>query len=90
MDHEQNLQLLKTLLNEISDINRATALLGWDQQTYMPPGGAENRGHQISTLQQIAHTKGTSDEMGKLLDELVPYGQQLDPSSFEACLIRVT
>jgi len=89
MEHEQNFQLLKTLLNEISDINRATSLLGWDQQTYMPPGGAENRGHQLSTLQQIAHSKLISDEMGRLLEELAPFAAQLDPASFEACLIRV-
>lgn len=89
MEHEQNLQLLKTLLAEISDINRATALLGWDQQTYMPPGGAENRGHQLSTLQQIAHAKMTSDEMGRLLTDLAPYAAQLDPSSYDACLLRV-
>ncbi len=89
MEHEQNLQLLKTLLAEISDINRATAVLGWDQQTYMPPAGAEGRGHQIATLQQISHIKQTSDDMGKLLDELAPYAAQLDPTSFDACLIRV-
>jgi carboxypeptidase Taq len=89
MEQGKNLQLLKTLLAEISDIYRATAVLGWDQQTYMPPGGAENRGHQLATLQQIAHTKLVSDEMGRLLDELAPYAAQLDPTSFDACQIRV-
>jgi carboxypeptidase Taq len=89
MEYEQDLRLLKTLLAEIFDINRATAVLGWDQQTYMPASGAENRGHQISTLQQISHTKQTSDEMGKLLDALAPYAVQLDPASDDACLIRV-
>lgn len=31
---------LKARLAEISDLERAAAVLGWDQQTYMPPGGA--------------------------------------------------
>ena len=90
MQPEQQLQELKTRLAEISDIRSATAVLGWDQQTYMPPGGAEGRGHQVATLQQIAHTKFVSDEIGKLLDDLQPYVSQLDPDSFEARLVKVT
>ncbi|MFZ0531821.1 MAG: carboxypeptidase M32 [Anaerolineales bacterium] len=90
MQPEQRLQKLKALLAEIADLNYASALLDWDQQTYMPPGGAENRGHQLATLQQIAHTKFVSDEIGKLLDDLQPYVSQLDPDSFEARLVKVT
>ena len=90
MEPEGKLQQLKNLLAEIADLNQITALLSWDQQTYMPPGGAENRGHHLATLQQIAHTKFVSDEIGKLLDDLQPYASQLDPDSFEACLVRVT
>ena len=90
MQPEQQLQQLKTLLAEIFDLNRASALLGWDQQTYMPPGGAENRGQQLATLQQIAHTKFVSDEIGKFLDDLQPYTSQLDPDSFDARLVKVT
>ena len=89
MESEHKLQQLKTLLAEIADLNQITALLDWDQQTYMPPGGAENRGYQLATLQQIAHTKAASDEIGKLLDDLQLYASQLDPDSFDACLVRV-
>jgi carboxypeptidase Taq len=56
----------------------------------MPAGGTENRGHQLATLQQIAHTKSVSDEIGRLLDDLQPFAAQLDPDSSDACLIRVT
>jgi len=89
MEQEHNIELLKNRLAEISDLNRTIGLLGWDQQTYMPPAGTENRGHQIATLQQIAHTKLVAEEMGRLLDKLQPYAAQLDPASFDACLIRV-
>jgi len=89
MEPEQKLQQLKTLLAEIADLNQIAALLDWDQQTYMPPGGAENRGYQLATLQQIAHTKSVSNEIGKLLDELQLYASQLDPDSSDACLVRV-
>ncbi len=90
MQPEQQFQDLKNRLAEISDINHAAALLSWDQQTYMPPGGADNRGQQLATLQQIAHNKFVSDEVGRLLDDLQPYVAQFDPDSFEARLVKVT
>jgi carboxypeptidase Taq len=90
MQPEQQLIELKKRLAEIFDLNRATSLLDWDQQTYMPPAGAENRGQQMATLQQIAHEKFISDEMGRLLSDLQPYVDQLDPDSYEARLVKVT
>jgi carboxypeptidase Taq len=90
MPPEQQLQELKTRLAEIFDLQRASSLLSWDQQTYMPPGGAENRGQQLATLQKIAHVKFVSDEIGRLLDDLEPYVSQLDPDSLDASLVRVT
>jgi carboxypeptidase Taq len=90
MPPEQQLQELKTRLAEIADLNHASALLGWDHQTYMPPAGAEDRGNQLATLGQIAHNKFVSAEVGKLLDDLQPYVSQLDPDSFDARLVKVT
>ncbi len=43
---EKKLAQLKTILNEVIDLKYAQALLGWDQETYMPPGGAVGRGYQ--------------------------------------------
>ncbi len=85
---EAKLQQLKNTMAELADINGATALLGWDQQTYMPPGGAESRGQQLGTLGKIAHDIGTSPELGKLLDELKPYAATLDPDSDDARLVK--
>ncbi len=79
---------LKTMLAEAWDLNQAAALLGWDQQTYMPPKGASDRGEQLATLSSLAHKIFTSDEVGSLLEELIPYAQTLDPDSIEACFIR--
>ncbi len=87
---EAKLQELKSILAEVFDLNAAAALLGWDQQTYMPPGGALGRGQQLGTLGSLAHRKFTSPEVGKLLDELEPQVQQLDPDSNEARLVKVT
>ncbi|MEA2628531.1 MAG: carboxypeptidase Taq, partial [Chloroflexota bacterium] len=61
------LQQLKDTLGEVSDINRAAAVLAWDQETYMPRGGVENRADQLTTLRRIAHGRFTSNEVGGLL-----------------------
>ena len=87
---KEKIQQLRTILAEISDLNYAAALLGWDQQTYMPPGGAEARGNQLALLGRLAHEVGTSPALGKLLDELSPYAAALDPDSDDACLVKVT
>lgn len=84
---EEKLAQLKQILAEVADVNNAAALLGWDQQTYMPRGGAEARGHQLSTLGKIAHEMFTSDKVGKLLDELK---DAFPANSDEAALVKVT
>ncbi len=78
---KDKLNQLQTMLAEVSDLYAAAALLGWDQQTYMPSGGAEGRGYQLGTVETLAHLKFTSREVGKLLDELQPYVDQLEPDS---------
>ncbi len=81
---------LRLQLAEISDVSRAAALLAWDQQVMMPPRGAAARAEELATLRRIAHEKFTSGEIGRLLDELVPFEAEHEHDSFEASLIRVT
>ena len=85
---KEKLEKLKALLAEVTDLGRATALLGWDQQVYMPRGGAEDRGNILSTISALQHEKFIDPEIGKLLDELKPYAETLDADSDDACLIR--
>ena len=87
---QDKLDQLKSILAIISDLHGATALLSWDQQCYMPPGGVVDRGNQIGTLSSLAHSKFVSEEVGSLLEELKPYAETLDPESDDACLIEVT
>ena len=58
------------LMQKAADINYASAVLGWDQETYMPPKGADARGRQLATLASQAHELLTSDKMEQLLKEL--------------------
>jgi carboxypeptidase Taq len=80
---------LRRRLAEIWDLRLTTWLLEWDQEVMMPRGGAAIRGEQIATLERIAHERSTSADLGRLLDELTPAVESLDPQSFEAGLVRV-
>ena len=80
---------LKTRLAEIEDLFGAGAVLGWDQATYMPPGGAPARGRQMALLARLAHEKRSDPALGHLLDALQPYGESLPYDSDDAALIRV-
>jgi carboxypeptidase Taq len=82
------LDQLKEIIGEVADLGSAASLLGWDQQTYMPAGGGGARGQQLATLGKIAHQKATSDEVGKLLDELKAEFAGADPDSDEAAYVR--
>jgi carboxypeptidase Taq len=85
---EDKLTRFKSILSDLVDLGHSMALLGWDQQTYMPPGGAEDRGNIQSTLSRLSHEKFTSEEMGSLIEDLVPYAGTLDPDSIDACLVK--
>lgn len=86
----EKMQQLKTLLAEIADLNAVQALLGWDQQTYMPQGGGEARGNQLATIGTISHQKFTSDEIGRLLDDLEKEFEGADSDADELRLLDVT
>ena len=90
MPAERHLKDLKERLLEASDIACAASVLSWDQSTYMPPGGAEARGRQMSRLSEIAHKKRIDPAIGRLLDKLEPYAAGVPPDSDDACLVRVT
>lgn len=56
-------------LRQVNDLNNALGVLGWDQQTGMPAGGAAARARQMATLAQMAHELFTADETGRLLQQ---------------------
>ena len=56
-----------THLQKAADINNASALLEWDQETYMPSKGAEHRARQLATLASQAHDILTSERLATVL-----------------------
>lgn len=85
----KNFEKLKILMAEVADLNSAQAVLGWDQQTYMPPGGAEARGNQLATLGSLTHQKFTSDEIGQLIADLKTEFAETDPDSDDSRYLKV-
>lgn len=57
-------------MSKIADIQNAAGVLNWDQETYMPPKGANFRAQQLSTLAGIGHELSVSEELGNLLTTL--------------------
>jgi len=80
---------LKARLGEIHNLNMVTSLVGWDQQTYMPPGGAEAKASQMATLSRLSHDMFVSDETGRLIEDAAGEVEGMDYESDEASLIRV-
>ena len=84
------LEQLAERLGKITDLERISRVLSWDQQTMMPPAGSDHRADHLATLRRIAHELLIGDETGRLLDELRPLEESLEPDSDDAALIRVT
>jgi carboxypeptidase Taq len=80
---------LREHLAEIEDLRNAAGVLGWDQQTMMPPRGGPARAEALGTLERISHEMFTAAQTGRLLDAA---SDQLDgaaPDSDDARLISV-
>jgi carboxypeptidase Taq len=76
MDH---LARLKDRLATIADLEAATAVLGWDQHTYMPRGSVEARVRQLTTLQSMSHQLLAADETEDLVAALEARRGELEP-----------
>jgi Zn-dependent M32 family carboxypeptidase len=86
---EAKFQELTRRMSEINNLIRASAVLNLDQSTQMPPSGSPARARQLATLRQVAQEKLSHPEIGKLLDQLEPYEENLPYDSNEAGLLRL-
>ncbi len=79
-------QELKTKLFDVNALYAAMSMLDWDQQTYMPKGGAHARAEHSSILARMAHEAFVSDETQRLLENA---GGEVEPGSDDAALVRI-
>ena len=89
MSVQSDLSDLRNRLREARDLGAASAVLQWDQTTFMPSGGAAGRARQLAVLSRLAHESATDPEIGRLLDRLAPYAESLPPEHDDAALLRV-
>ncbi|GHV43773.1 carboxypeptidase M32 [Spirochaetia bacterium] len=79
------LEKLHRIDRECRHLEKVAAALQWDQETYLPSGGVEDRSEQLALLQGIAHERLSSPETGQLLAGLgsvsdYPRGDEKLPS----------
>lgn len=73
---------------ELAILASCSAVLGWDEQTYMPAGGAEHRSAQMAMLAGLQHERATDLRIGELLAIVEDSPFVRDPDSLEAADIR--
>ena len=78
---------LKSRLFDVNALNAAMAMLDWDQQTYMPKGGANARAEHSSLLARMAHEAFVSEETQRALEEAA---KEVEPGTDEAAIVRNT
>jgi len=57
-------------VNEIYSLRSAAALLGWDQETMMPPRGGEGRALAFSAISKVIQEKYCMESNGELISYL--------------------
>jgi len=68
---QKNYQTLHEMSKQHSLLKGISALLDWDQETYMPPGAASNRAEQLKVMAGITHREKTSDQFKDALNQLI-------------------
>lgn len=79
---------LTRLLREAAVLGSCSSVLSWDEQTYMPSGGAQFRSEQLGLLAGMTHDRATSPRIGELLGELEAGGDLGDPDGDRAVNVR--
>lgn len=73
---------------EIYDLAGVSALMNWDQTTYMPPGGGAARARQSALIERLAHERRTDPAVGRLLDDLQPTIDAQPAGAVQSALFR--
>jgi carboxypeptidase Taq len=60
---------LRAEIAELIHLDQTIALMEWDQETKLAPGGRGQRAEQMATLEAIRHNRLVSDRLGDLIEE---------------------
>jgi carboxypeptidase Taq len=67
---KESLDFIYKEQKELSTFGGIAALLGWDQMTYMPPGGVHERSEQSALISRLTHEKIISDKLWNHIEKL--------------------
>jgi carboxypeptidase Taq len=67
---KESLDYIYKQQKELSVYGGIASLLGWDQMTYMPPKGAQDRSEQSSLISKLSHEKVISDKFWNHIENL--------------------
>ncbi|QDT36953.1 carboxypeptidase M32 [Stratiformator vulcanicus] len=87
MDVRSAYQELTARSKKAALLRSTASVLGWEEQTYMPPNGAELRSKQLSLLAGLVHERTTDPKIGELLAECEA-GDEFAEGSLEADNLR--
>ena len=79
---------LTARLSEVHSLQKAAEVLEWDQQVYMPRGGAEARTEHYGVLKRLAHERFVDVEVGRLIAAASQDGAARAYDSDEAAMLR--
>src|SRR5262249_23629624 len=85
---EQAYHELLRLAREQTLLASCLELLGWDEETYMPRGGAAHRADQLALLAGLHHQRATARRCGDVLRGGEGGGPRADPDAPEAANVR--
>ena len=56
-------------IRQTEALSKVMERLGWDQETMMPPGAADQRGTEMAALEGVLHARRTDPRFGEWLDQ---------------------
>ncbi|MDP6039189.1 MAG: carboxypeptidase M32 [Candidatus Latescibacteria bacterium] len=81
-------EALITEVKQIALLGSCASVLGWDEQTYMPKGGAKHRSEQLALLVGMVHERATASQISDWLEEIEGSHLVSDALSVEAVNVR--
>src|SRR5688500_9192873 len=54
-------------IREVALLGSAGSVLHWDEQTHLPPKGAEHRANQVSLIARMTHEQFTTARVGEMI-----------------------
>ncbi|MCK4632632.1 MAG: carboxypeptidase M32 [candidate division Zixibacteria bacterium] len=88
MSSKKSYEELKERFKKIALLGGTSSLLGWDERTYMPRGGANVRAEQLALVAGMIHEEVTDPRVGELLSELEQSDLVKDADSIDAANVR--